>query len=203
MSGSSALRQPSGGRAGLQIPHEHGFWVMLAAVVLAALLAQPTVASLLTAVVVVAGAALLGSLVHMRIRRQPWLQLASALALAAAGAPVELMARTPLVDVAYDAAAWAAVFVGFTLSVWACTARNSRVRRRQVGALTACAVLAPLAGAVALELAERRGHALAALFGAAASSVFAIWRPGSKQMKAIGFTLAGCALIVALILIVL
>lgn len=185
----------------LEIPREHGFWVMLTAVVLAAGSAYPSLGSLLTAVVVVGAGALLASLVHRRVRRQPRLQLAASLVLAAAGAPIELAGRAPWVEAVYDTVAWAAVFAAFTLSVWACTARSSRIRRPQVRDLTAAAIALPLVAAVGLTLAGHRGHALAALLGAAASSSFGLWRPGAKQMKPIGLTLAGVALLVALVLI--
>lgn len=123
----------------MDVPREHGFWVMLGAVVLAAVAEHPSLAALLAAILVVGGAAMLGSLVHRQVRRQPRLQLASALALATAAA------------------------VGFAL-------------------------------------AERRGHAVAALLGSAAALAFAIWRPGAKQMKPLGLTLVGVALLVALVL---
>jgi len=200
MSRSVASRHGTAGRAAVAVPREHGFWVMLGAVVLAAVAEHPSLAALLAAMLVIAGAALLGSLVHRQVRQKPRLQLGSSLALAAAGAPIELGARVPWAEAALDATAWAAVFAAFTLSVWACTARSSRVRRRQVGVLTAGAMLVPFAAAVGFALAERRGHAVAALLGAAASVAFAIWRPGAKQMKPLGLTLAGVALLVALVL---
>jgi len=203
MPGSFAVRQPKASRPSIELPNEHGFWVMLCAVVLAAFAARPSVRSLVAAVVVVAGATVLASFMHKIIRRRPRLQLASAFTLASAGVPIELAAGTPLTQAAYDACAWAAVFGAFTLSVWACTARSSRVRRHQVRALTASAVLFPLIAAVGLTLRGHHGHALAALLGTGASSAFAIWRPGAKQMKAIGLTLAGVALVVALVLVVI
>jgi hypothetical protein len=201
MTEALASRRPTAGRPALEIPREHGFWVMLAAVVLAALVEHPSFAALIAAVLVVGQAALLGGLVHRRIRRRPGLQLASALALATAGAPIALAAGAPSVAVAFDTGAWAAVFAAFTLSVWACTARSSRVRRRHVGVLTLAAIVVPVVAGALLALAERPGHAVAALLGAAASSSFALVRPGAKQMKGIGLTLAGVAVLVALVLI--
>ncbi|HEX5098769.1 MAG TPA: hypothetical protein VFV94_04685 [Polyangiaceae bacterium] len=199
---SLASRQSAAQRPALELPREHGFWVMLSAVVLAAVSAYPSLRSLLAAALVVGAGALLGSLVHRRIRRQPRLQLASSLVLAAAGVPIELAGGAPWVPAIYDATAWVAVFAAFTLSVWACTARSSRIRRPQVRDLTTAAIGLPLVAAVGLALAGHRGHAAAALLGAAASSIFALWRPGAKQMKPIGLTLAGVALLVALVLIV-
>jgi hypothetical protein len=122
--------------------------------------------------------------------------------LAVAGIPVELAGGTPFGDAVANAFAWMVVFGTFTLSVWACTARSSKIRREKVPLLTLFAFLVPLTAAAVFAFAELRAPALAAMLGAVSAVVFAIWRPGAKQMKAMGLSLAGAATFVALVLAV-
>ena len=184
-----------------QAPREHGFWVMVSAVVLAAVLRNPSFFSVLVGIATVLGAAWTGGFARARIRREGRLQLSSGAALAALGLPIELAGGARFGDATLNALAWTVVFSTFALNVWACAARSSRVRRAAVARLTLLAFLVPLAGAAGFAFAEQRGAAVAALFAAVSSVLFAIWRPGAKQMKAVGLSLAGAATTVALVLV--
>lgn len=183
-----------------RVPREHGFWVMLSAVVVAAFVRNPGFFAAFVALATMLGAAWIGGEVRARIRREERLQLASACVLAVAGIPVELAGGARLGGALANAVAWVVVFGTFTLSVWACTARSSRVRREQVPMLTLLTLFFPLSAAVLFALVELRAQALAAMLGALTAVVFAIWRPGAKQMKAMGLSLAGAATFVALVL---
>src|SRR5688572_31185064 len=109
---------------------------MLSAVALAAFVQNPGFLAALVAVVTMLGAAWVGGEVRARIRREERLQLASACVLAVAGIPVELAGGARFGDALANAVAWMVVFGTFTLSVWACTARSSRIRREKVPVLT-------------------------------------------------------------------
>jgi hypothetical protein len=97
-------------------------------------------------------------------------------------------------------AAWSGVFVAFTFSVWACKARSSRVHRARAGTLTFFSVAAPGVAAAAFFFADLRMQAAATLLAAASSAGLGIGRPGAKQLKTVGITLAGCAGIAAALL---
>jgi hypothetical protein len=183
-------------------PREHGFWVMLSAVVLAAFIRNPGFAAAFVGVSTVLGAAWIGGEVRARIRREERLQIASGAVLAVAGIPIELAGGARFLDAFANAGAWVVVFGTFTLCVLAGTARSSRIRRDQVSFLTLLAFLIPLGAASGFAFAGFRAPALACLLAAVSSVAFAIWRPGAKQMKAMGLSLAGAATFVALVLAV-
>jgi hypothetical protein len=183
-----------------RVPREHGFWVMVSAVAVAAFLRNPGWGSIFVGVTMVLVAAWAGGEVRARVRREGRLQLASSVVLASAGIPIELAGGARGVDAFANALAWVVVFGTFTLCVWAGTARSSRVRRPEVAALTLLSFFVPLAGAAAFAFAERRAPALATMASAVASVAFAIWQPGAKQMKAMGLSLAGAAAFVGLVL---
>jgi len=176
--------------------------VMLSAVVVAAFVRNPGFAAAFVGVSMVLGAAWLGGEVRARIRREERLQIASGAVLAVAGIPIELAGGASFLDAFANAGAWVVVFGTFTLSVLAGTARSSRIRREQVPLLTLLAFLIPLGAASGFAFAELRAPALACMLAAVSSVAFAIWRPGAKQMKAMGLSLAGAATFVALVLAV-
>ncbi len=185
-----------------RVPREHGFWVMLSAVVIAAFLRNPGWGAIFVALTMTLGAAWIGGELRARVRRDGRLQLASSVVLAAAGIPVELAGGARGSDALANALAWMVVFGTLALCVWACTARSSRTRRPQVAALTLLTFFVPLAGAAAFAFAGRRAPALATMLVAIASVAFAVWQPGAKQMRAIGLSLAGTTAFVGLVLAV-
>jgi hypothetical protein len=173
---------------------------MSCAIALSATLTRPGWLTALAAGAVVAGAALAGGRLRPQIRRKPRLQLLAAGLLASLGIPVELAGGRHGGDALLDALAWASVFAAFTLGVWACTARSSRIRRSEARPLTVLSVVVPVAAAAGFAFAASHGRAAAALLSAVAMLAFAVWRPGAKQMKRVGLSLAACAIGVGVVL---
>ena len=101
------------------VPREHGFWVMLTAVLLCALMQSNTLTLTLvtTAALVALASALAGGVIRRRVRRSGTAQLASAAVLALAGVPVAFVAKLPLSQIAVTTTAWAIVFVASALVV--------------------------------------------------------------------------------------
>lgn len=184
----------------LPLPREHGFWALSCAIALSSALTRPGWAAGFAAVGSVGAAAVVGGSLRSRIRRDATLQLGSVLVLATLAVPIELVAGRHARDALLDAAAWASVACGFSLGVWASTARSSRVRRSQAGVLTLLSVLVPALATVCFAFGGWYARAMAALLAAAATLGFAIWRPGSKQMKRVGMSLGGCAAVVGIVL---
>ena len=128
----------------ITVPKEHGFWVMLAAVLVSSLLragmAWPSVgvAVVLTTAIVAAAGAL-----HKRVRKSSNAQLASTLALAAAGAPIEAAAGLGLGDIIGATAARLVVFSTGLFVVRAALARSSRLGARRSKLFQLAAVLLP------------------------------------------------------------
>jgi len=185
------------------LPREHGFWVMSSAIVLSAFVRHPGLATAGVGLLAMAGMAFAGSAMRRRVRRDGRWQLASSALLAAASVPIDLVGGARLAEALAIAGAWVTVFSTFMLSVWASTARSSKVRRPRVQALTLLAFLLPLAAAAVFAFAEWRAPALASLLASVASVAFAIWRPGAKQMKAVGLSLTGAMTFTALLLAML
>jgi len=164
---------------------------MLAAVVLTAVVRSgPSLPVLLTALVVVIAAVLIGGTFRHDIRRHEGLQLASATIMAAAGVPIELAARMDLASVVSTALAWAVVFTASALNVRASFARVSRGRPAKAGMLQLGAVALPFVAAVLFALAGFAAQAVAAFVATAGSFVLTLMRPGIKRMKAVGLSLA-------------
>jgi hypothetical protein len=182
------------------IPREHGFWVMSSAIVLSALARHPGLRTTLAALAVMALLIVAGGRARRWVRLHARFQLASAVLIAAAGLPIELAGGETLERALVNVAAWSSVFAAFALSVWAATARSSRVRRSHAGVLTLFSVLLPVAAATAFGLADSRAPALAAALASVSSSFFAIWRPGAKQMRPVGLSLTACAALAAIAL---
>ena len=73
------------------LPREHGFWSMLGAVVLAAIVrSELSAATVLTALGVTALSGVLGGAFRRAVRRHETLQLGSAAVMGLAGVPIEL-----------------------------------------------------------------------------------------------------------------
>ena len=100
------------------LPREHGFWTMLAAVVLAAVArSKPSPAVLLVALAVVALAVAAGAVFGRDIRRSGSLQLAAAASMSLAGVPIELAGGARPAAIALTTLAWAVVFTSSALCV--------------------------------------------------------------------------------------
>jgi hypothetical protein len=182
------------------VPREHGFWVILGAVVLSALSRSTgSPAAWIAACVVVIAATAVASLLGRNVRRSERLQLALAGALPVAGVPIRLAAGSSLASAAADACAWAVVFTASALSVRATFARASRSRHASATRLARGSVAVPMAAAFLFFLASLQTHAVVALVAAAGLAVLALWAPGAKQIRAVGLSLAAIALIAAIV----
>ncbi len=184
----------------LRLPREHGFWVMLTAVLLAALIRARFGLTALIATVVVLGVSVLGAAaLSRRIRGSGNAQIGSALALAWLGAPVELAAGGTLSGAAAVAVAWMGVFVSSATCVRAAfsRAKGDLARCRM---LVAVSVFVPAALGVAFYLSAERDAALASLVAAVGALILGAWAPGVKQLKRVGLSLALVAFLAMLAL---
>jgi hypothetical protein len=183
------------------LPREHGFWTMLAAVVLVAVARSGlSPAVLLVAAAVVAGAVALGAVSRRSIRRHESLQLASAVGLSLGDAPIELAGGAAPASVAVTVLAWAVVFLSSALCVRASFARASRKRSEQAPWLQGTAVILPCVAAILFVATGAGAHAIAALIAAAGCTALAVKKPDVKQMKAVGLFLAGVTALAAVAL---
>ena len=173
---------------------------MLSAMTLSMVLRNPGWQSSLMAMTVAGMGVLAGGRARLLVRRNAPLQLVAALTLAACAIPIELAAGRSAGVALGDFAGWSSVFVTFTLAVWACAARSSRVRRRRAGTWELLSILVPAFAAAGFLLARLRTQAVASAVAGLAAVALAVWRPGAKQMKAIGLSLAACAVVEAVVL---
>ncbi len=182
------------------LPREHGFWVMLGAVLSAAVARNASLpAAWTTALLVLVVAAVIGGALGRRIRRNGRWQLASTAMLAAAGAPVGLVAGEPPATVVLATVAWLAVLLSGSLVVRSVLARSRRDERAQRSAGLAAIVVAA-AGASFLGAAGEQRAALAAL-GAAGFAVAMLWlAPTTRDLKRLGLGLGALATLTAVLL---
>lgn len=176
----------------MTLPREHGFWVMLAAVVVSSAGSSQWQAPAI-AVALLSGLAaiVVASIIHKRIRRVEWAQLFASMTLALLIAPAELVAGVTVPQVIVNVAAWAALFTGSSLAVRAAFARSSRRKERgNAHLLSAASVLTPACMALLLYLLSESSALRVALVGSAGMMMLALWRPTAKRLKATGMTLA-------------
>ncbi len=187
MQGDSTAKAPR-----LTMPREHGFWVMLAAVVLSSAGSSGWQASavgvaLLSGVVAIGVAAF----IHKMIRKAEWAQLLSSPVLAVLIAPAELLSGLPTLVVIYSVAAWASLFTASSLTVRAAFARS---RKRQATGkahlLSAVSIALPALATLLLYLAEQEEAMRITIVGTIGMSAMAIWRPTAKRLQATGMALA-------------
>lgn len=113
--------------------------------------------------------------------------------------PIERIGRVPTNLIVADAAAWAAVFTGFSLSVRAIFAR---ARKGGSGTVqTVLAVCLPAVSGLALYWSIGGRNVPVSLVGFTGSLVFAIWRPRPRLLKQSGLLIT--ALLVLALLLVL
>jgi hypothetical protein len=176
----------------LTLPREHGFWVMLSAVVISgAGTSQWQVRGIVVALLSALCALVVAAIIHKVIRRAEWAQLMASMALALLIAPAELAAGMPIAQVAANVAAWAGLFTGSSLAVRAAFARSSRRQERgHAPLLSALSILCPSSVALALYLLSEGSALRVALVASAGMVVVAVWRPTAKKLKATGLTLA-------------
>lgn len=187
-------------RRSFTLPREHGFWTMLAAVQLAAVVRSGVGAALLASLVLVGVLSVLGGLGSRAVRRRRSLQLASAAVLGVSGLPVELAFGVPWPSALATAACWVIMFGAGALLVHGAFARASRKRGPAIHYEAGACLLGAL-GAIGLALG---GFALqASALGAATCCLagLASHRPTPKQVKSLGLALAGMNAGVAVLLL--
>jgi hypothetical protein len=186
---------------GWSLPNEHGFWTMLGASLLGALLRTGigwTSVAAAEAVLVVT--LLLAGALHRRMRAQGPVQLAAIAALALSGAAVELIAGLPIGTVVAGAFARIAIFFACALLVRAAFARSSSRGRRRGLKLDLLAVSLPLAAGGALAVAGFAPESRACLLAGMVAIPIALGRATAKQLKPLGIALAVITLASALVL---
>jgi hypothetical protein len=183
------------------LPREHGFWAMLIAVLLAALLRVPlTLRSALAALGVAIIAAIAGGFVRRTIRRSGVAQPVSAAALALAGVPVELAGGASLRSMAAAVFAWVPVLAGSALIVRAAFARAARGKQHRAAWLDATAVALPAGACAVFVLVGWHAEARAAGAAALGCAALVLTHPTVKQMKRVGLALASLTIVAALAL---
>ncbi len=186
------------------LPREHGFWTMLAAVIVTATLRSGiSAATLFTALSVTASLAVLGGVLGRAVRRHEALQLGAAAVMGLAGVPIELVAQLQPASIFMTALAWSVVFSASALHVRSSFAQASRNRRAQARALSLGAVGLPLVAAAFFGVTNHAPQAAAALVAALGCAALGIARPGIKRMRAVGLSLASVAFLAALALALL
>lgn len=183
------------------LPNEHGFWVMLLAAIVSALLRSHFARSaLLVSFVIAVAAVAFATLLHRKIRGGEAAQLAATACLGLAGAPIEYAAGLALSDVLAGTIARVAIFLFSSFMVRAAFARSARRPGLSSNAWqTASLLLLAMAFAV-LALADRLAEARACAMAGVAGGLLAWWRPTAKQLKPLGLALAGLALGSAIVL---
>lgn len=175
----------------ITVPREHGFWVMLAAVLVSSLLrAGMALPSVAVAVVVTTSIVIVAGALHKQVRKSSNAQLASTLALALAGAPIEAAAGLGFSDIAGATAARLLVFSTGLFVVRAALARSSRLGAGRSKLFQLAAVLLPLAGVALFGLLGGSGEALACVLATVFAVFAAAWRPNAKKLKPLGLFLS-------------
>jgi hypothetical protein len=183
------------------LPNEHGFWVMLGAVLLCALLqAGGSLRAWLAAAVVLVAGALAAGFIRKRIRRSGVAQLVSAATLAFGGAPVALAAGIAWQRVAGTVIAWMVVFVSSALLVRAAFARARRAEELRAIVLDASAIGICSAANIVFGLLGARMEALATGLTAIACAVLVAKHPSVKELKGVGLALGAIAALAAVVL---
>ncbi len=182
------------------LPREHGFWVMVLAVLATALTrTADSLPAWATAVAVLLASSLLGGLLAGSVRRAGSAQIASAALLSFAGVPVELAAGAHLEGPLLTGAAWAAIFVPSALIVRAAFARAAH-RADHAARLETASVGLCLAAAAAFAAHGRFAETIVTGAAAVVCAGLCCMQPSVKQMKPVGLTFAGLSALSALLL---
>jgi len=182
----------------LRLPREHGFWVMLGGTLAGSLLRTRTTAATLLVAALVALVSVCGAAAtHRRIRSQSSLQLAAALVLAFAGAPLEAAAGAPLATLLVSAGVKSVVFISSVLIVRAALASSGKSGASRSAGLYFTALVLAVAGIAAFIAAKRPPEAGVCLLAAAAILVSAQRRPTAKDLKPLGLSMTALTLLAA------
>jgi hypothetical protein len=183
-----------------RLPSEHGFWVMLGAAQSSSLLrTHGVLPSVLTAALVAGAVIAAASWSHRRIRKSSAAQLAATAVLALSSVPVEVAGGLSFASIAPAALARVVVFVTSALLVRAVFARAGHAKR-WFPLLSAASLALPALSAALLFALGRIAEAGTCVIAAAVCTIFAWNHPSVKQLKPLGITLGGLALITAITL---
>jgi len=183
------------------LPSEHGFWVMLGAAQASALLrTHGALPSLIAAVLVAVAVIFAGSSSHRQIRKSSAAQLAATATLALSSVPVEVAGGLPFASIAPAALARVVVFVTSALVVRAAFASAGHAGKRWLPLLSGASLALPALSAALLFALGRIAEAGTCVIAAGMCAVFAWHRPSVKQLKPLGITLSGLALITVITL---
>lgn len=190
----------------LQLPREHGFWTMLAATQLVSVAkVGGSLRAFGVSLAVIALATLGAVLVSKMVRRNPSLQIVLAVALGGTGIPVELFAGGDPSEAVQTALAWCSVFAASALLVRSVFLRRKVEAGRapswklwalEVGALVLCGL-----SAAAFAAWGRSDHALALVVATLFLGGLGALRPGPKQLKPLGLSLAALMLVLCGVLV--
>lgn len=164
--------------------------MLLAALASALLRTGFTVKSALAAEVAFALTLLVAGALHRRVRAQGPAQLAAIVALALAGAAVELVSGLPVGSVLAGASARTAVFLTCALLVRGAFARSSRAQRQRAWRFDALGILLSLVAGGGLAHAGYASEAGSCLLAAGAAFPIALARATAKGLKPLGIALA-------------
>ncbi len=184
------VKRPSHGKA-RAVPREHGFWVMLAVVLLSACIrVSASPAALALAFAIATGAVIVAGRVGRLLRKRPELQATASLVLAASGWPVLLVGGESAPEASLFSGAFGVLFLAGAFAVQAVLDR-ARKRPERAAVAAAASIALPAiasAGFLMVSLSTAAGVALTGIY---ALFLFA-WQPAAKKLKTIGWTLALC-----------
>ncbi len=181
------------------LPREHGFWVMLTAVVVTALArTEITLWVALSGLATVMATLIGAGLLRYEVRKNRRAQLVSAAAFGLVGAPIEVAGGVPVSLALWIAGAWAAIFVSGALLVRGAFARSRRkggARAHELGALGLAAMASALFASVGLF-----AQALATGVAFGLMLLLVSRKPTVKQLRPVGLALAGIDALAALVM---
>ena len=183
------------------LPNEHGFWVMLAASLISALL-RARLTPLTAFATTLAGllAVAFAGATHRRIRRSERAQIAASVGLAASCIPVEVAGEVSPSNIASAFIARSIVFLCGALLVRAAFARSARGGAARSALLHIASFVIALLTAVLFLVSQRIVEAAACAMAASVCAIFLESQPTVKQLKPLGITLGGLVLMSSLAL---
>lgn len=185
----------------MEVPKEHGFWVMLGITVLSGIATAPSLNSVLAAVALVVVMVLAAMFIGRGIRKNSLLQAMAAVAMGGAVVGLGLAGGGTVGEVLFVACPLTFVFVVTTVSVQGLLLRARRKRHAARG-LAWGAVVLGIVGAGTCQWAFGWRGAVAVALSALVAIGFVASPPSPKKLKRVGLTIAGVQLLAALVVIV-
>lgn len=183
----------------LELPSEHGFWVMLLVILVAgAGLADFALAAIGVAVGLGVVGAVAGGRFHRQVRKSPLGQVLASALLGALLVPIAGTGQVPVGRIAADALAWVTIFASFSLTVRSVFSRASK--KGNSAAITALALVLPAASALILFWQAHNASLPISIVGVGGAILFAVWRPKPRDLKHSGLMMT-VLLVLALVLV--